>query len=200
MSRLPQLAPDALRADQREVYDAIAGGPRASGKQLFELVAADGSLNGPFGVMVQAPAVGLQLQELGAAIRYRTSMTDRGREIAILLVAVATRSEFEWYAHERVGRAVGLTDAELLALREGSFSSADPAEAAIARLSTVLLADKRLDDDAYAEIVGVLGETCVVEVTTLVGYYRTLAQLMDVFAVRAPEQPARDIAPGEDLR
>jgi 4-carboxymuconolactone decarboxylase len=200
MSRLPQLSPHVLRPDQREVYDAIAGGPRASGRQLFELTAADGSLNGPFGVMVQAPSVGLQLQELGSAIRYRTSMTDRGREIAILLVAVATQSEFEWYAHERVGRAVGLTEAELLALREGSFSSDDPAEVAIARLCTALLADERLDDGSYAEIVGVLGETCVVEVTTLVGYYRTLAQLMDVFAVRAPGQSVPVAATREDTR
>ena len=188
MSRLARLAPTMLGADQRAVYDAIAGGPRASGKQLFELTDRDGALNGPFGVMVHAPAVGLQLQELGAAIRYRTSMTDRGREIAILLVAVATGSAFEWYAHERVGRAVGITDAELDAMREGRFAPEDPAELAISRLSVALLAGERLDDSTYAEIVGALGETQVIEVTTLVGYYRTLAQLMDVFDVGVPGQ------------
>lgn len=188
MSRLVRLVPAMLGPGQQAVYDAIAGGPRASGKQLFELTAEDGSLNGPFGVMVHAPAVGLQLQELGAAIRYRTSMTDRGREIAILLVAAATGSEFEWYAHERVGRAVGITDAELNGLREGRFTSEDVAEVAIARLSAALLAGERLDDGSYAEIVGALGETQVVEVTTLVGYYRTLAQLMDVFDIGVPGQ------------
>jgi 4-carboxymuconolactone decarboxylase len=186
VTRLSSLTPEVLRSDQREVYDSIAGGPRASGRQLFELAAPDGSLNGPFGVMVQAPSVGLQLQELGSAIRYRTSMTDRGREIAILLVAVATASDFEWYAHERVGRAVGITDDELEALRAGTFTSDDPAEAAIARLSSALLADERIDDRTYSALVGVLGETQVVEVTTLIGYYRTLAQLMDVFAITAP--------------
>lgn len=187
MSRLDALTPEVLRPDQREVYDAIAGGPRASGKQLFELKGADGSLNGPFGIMVLAPSVGMELQALGAAIRYRTSMSDRGREIAILVVAVETASEFEWYAHERVGRAVGLTDAELDALREGSFTSTDPDEEAIARLCESLMRDERLDDAEFASVVDVLGEAQVAEVTTLVGYYRTLAQLMDVFAVRAPD-------------
>ncbi|WP_239460169.1 carboxymuconolactone decarboxylase family protein [Nocardioides daejeonensis] len=47
-------------------------------------------------------------------------MTDRGREIAILMVAVATASDFEWYAHERVGLAVGLSEAELAALTRRS--------------------------------------------------------------------------------
>lgn len=188
MTRLAPLTPEDLGPDQREVYDAIASGPRASGQQLFELKSADGSLNGPFGIMVLAPAVGMQLQELGAAIRYRTSMTDRGREIAILIVAVATASEFEWYAHERVGRAAGLSTAELDALREGRFVSDDPHEDAVARLCSALVRDERIDDEEFAQVVGVLGQAQVAEVTTLVGYYRTLAQLMDVFAVRAPDR------------
>lgn len=188
MSRLPDLAPDRLAPDQLEVHEAIAGGPRASGKQLFELKQDDGSLNGPFGTMVQAPSVGLQLQELGAALRYRTSMTDRGREIAILVVAAATKSEFEWYAHERVGRAVGLTEDELQDLKRLDFSSTDPAEEMIARLCVSLMADERLDDAGFEQIREVLGETQMVELTTLVGYYRTLAQLMDVFDIGVPAQ------------
>jgi 4-carboxymuconolactone decarboxylase len=187
MSRLAALTREVLSPDQREVYDAIAGGPRASGRQLFELKAADGSLNGPFGIMVLAPSVGMDLQALGAAIRYRTSMTDRGREIAILVVAVETASEFEWYAHERVGRAVGLTTAELDAMRDGTFTSTDPDEQSIVDLSMRLMRDQRVGDAEFATYVDVLGEAQVAEVTTLVGYYRTLAQLMDVFAVRAPD-------------
>ncbi|MDN5895132.1 MAG: carboxymuconolactone decarboxylase family protein [Nocardioides sp.] len=188
MSRLNDLPPHSLTPEQDEVYQAIAGGPRANGEQLFDLRATDGSLNGPFGVMVQAPGVGLALQELGSAIRYRTSMTDRGREIAILMVAVATRSDFEWYAHRRIGASVGISEAELLALRDGSFTSPDPVEDSIASLARALLEDERLDDDTYAEVVGWLGEVQTIEVTTLVGYYQTLAQLMDVFAVQAPDR------------
>ncbi|WP_110208206.1 carboxymuconolactone decarboxylase family protein [Nocardioides daejeonensis] len=187
MSRLAALVPGGLAPEQQEVYDAIAGGRRAQGRQLFELKAPDGSLNGPFGVMLHAPSVGLALQDLGAAIRYRTSMTDRGREIAILMVAVATASDFEWYAHERVGLAVGLSEAELAALMAGRFTSTDAQEEAIALVCDALLGTTGLDEAAYATAVAALGETQLIEVTTLVGYYRTLAQLMEVFAVDAPE-------------
>ena len=68
--RLPQLTPAELPVEQRRLYDAIVGGPRAAGPQLFELSDEQGRLNGPFGAMLLSPPVGGALQSLGAAIRY----------------------------------------------------------------------------------------------------------------------------------
>src|SRR5688572_15734814 len=126
MVRLPRLTPVELDADQRAVYESIVGGPRASTPQHFPLTADDGSLIAPFAAMLVAPPVGQRLQDLGASIQFSTELTPRCREIAILQVAQALGSEFEWWAHERVGRAVGLTDDELTALSLGSFSTEDP--------------------------------------------------------------------------
>ena len=138
--------------------------------------------------MVHEPALGAPLQELGSAIRYATGLTDRVREIAILAVAAATDSAFEQYAHERVGRAVGLTDDELAALAAGTFAPADAVEESAYALCRRLLADRsRLTDEEYADLVDVLGTTTITELVVLVGYYRTLAQLLDVFDVGAPD-------------
>lgn len=186
--RLYRLRPEQLDADQKAVYDGIAGGDRAQGVQHFPLTADDGSLNGPFGVMLHAPRVGSSLQDLGAAIRYRTSLTARVREIAILVVAQSTGSGFEWWAHERVGRAVGLSDAELEALAVGRFRADDPVEEASAGLCQALLGGGPLDDQAYDAFVRQLGVEAMVELSTLVGYYRTLADLMRVFDVGVPSE------------
>ena len=43
-----------------------------------------------------------------------------------------------------------------------------------------------LDDDAYAGAVAELGEAGVFELTTLVGYYATLALQLRVFRVGGP--------------
>ncbi|WP_208719877.1 carboxymuconolactone decarboxylase family protein [Amycolatopsis circi] len=83
-----------------------------------------------------APAVGSPLQALGEAIRYRTRMSARMREIAILAVASASGSEFETYAHQRAGRAAGLSDDELSTLASGTFT----AQVAAYRLCLRLLA------------------------------------------------------------
>ena len=187
--RLPDLTPAEMTDAQRAVHTAIASGPRAAGPQHFALVDAAGALTGPFGVMVHEPALGAPLQELGSAIRYATGLTDRVREIAILAVAAATGSAFELHAHTRVGRAVGLDDDELRALADQDFAPTDPAEAAAYGLCRRLLADRsRLTDAEYADLAAALGPSTVIELTVLVGYYRTLAQLLDVFDVGVPPQ------------
>ena len=98
-SRIKALTPAELNVEQQALYDSIVTGPRAQGPQLFALQDDEGRLNGPFGLMLHVPGLGSALQELGSAVRYRTAMTARIREIAILTVAAATESEFERYAH-----------------------------------------------------------------------------------------------------
>ena len=117
--RLPWWTPEELDDTQREVYEAIVGGHRTLDRQHFRVIDAQGRLEGPFNAMLFAPAVGLALQHLGAAVRYFTSLSDRIRETAILQVARHHRSDFEWYAHERVGIASGLNRSEITDLAEG---------------------------------------------------------------------------------
>src|SRR3954469_12031165 len=108
VSRLPLLKPADLDEQQGLLYRAIAEGPRASGPQLFALVAPDGALNGPFNAMLLSPPVGTALQDLGSALRYRSKLSGRVREMAILAVAHAWGCAFEVYAHQPLALAAGL--------------------------------------------------------------------------------------------
>jgi 4-carboxymuconolactone decarboxylase len=191
-ARLPKFEPPALDAEQRSLYDAIAGGRRAQGPQLFRLADADGRLEGPFNAFLLQPRLGSALQALGAAVRYDTGLDDRCREIAILIVAAHWRSDFEWHAHEAVGRAAGLGDAELAALREGRHAELAGRESVVARTAAALVTRGDLDDAEYGEAVGHLGPAGLFELLTLVGYYATLALQLRVFRVPAPDSPAAD--------
>lgn len=51
------------------------------------------------------------------------------------------------------------------------------------RTTRRLLRDRDLDDDRYREAAAVIGADRVFELTTLVGYYSTLALQMRVFGV-----------------
>jgi alkylhydroperoxidase family enzyme len=165
------------------VYDAVTGGPRAAGPQLFRLVDDEGGLEGPFNAFLLQPRLGLALQAVGSAVRYETSLSDQAREVAILVVAAVRDSAFEQHAHEAVGRHVGLSDDVLEAVRAGRYDDLPDDVRLVARLSHQLLDAGDLDDASYAEAVEVLGQPQLFELLTLVGYYDALALQLRVFRV-----------------
>ncbi|WP_019633739.1 carboxymuconolactone decarboxylase family protein [Actinomadura atramentaria] len=185
--RLPALRPGLLSDEQRDVYEAVTGGPRGARPAPFPVADAEGRLNGPFNAMLYSPHVGMPLQELGAALRFRTGFTRREREIAVLVVAQHWRSDFEWFAHERLGRRAGLTEDELTALREGRAPLlADVRERVVHEAARQLAADGDLGDAVYTEAIAALGRAVLVELVTLVGYYAGLALQLRVFRTGVP--------------
>ena len=181
-SRFTSLPPEALTVEQRRVYDAVIGGPRARSGDLAD---AAGALGGPFGPMLLSPAVGDPLQALGAALRYRSGLTDRAREIATLLVADRCHSAYEWASHVVHGRRAGLTDAEIASLT-GDEPALTGIEAVVARTALALLADNDLDDAQYTEAEQELGQAALFELVVLVGYYRLLARVLAAFRIPPP--------------
>ncbi|MEV8274175.1 carboxymuconolactone decarboxylase family protein [Microbacterium sp. NPDC077184] len=176
------MTPAELDGPQRALYDAIAGGARATGPQHFALTRDDGSLRGPFNALLLSPGLGEAVQQVGAAIRYSGSLDARSREMAILLVAARWDSAFEREAHEAVGRAAGLSDDEIAALRREDTRAFDGAERVVAETAREL-AHGDLSDDTWTRAVTMLGREQVFELTVLVGYYAMLALQLRAFRV-----------------
>lgn len=180
--RRRRATPAELTEEQRALYDRITGGPRAAGPQHFALTDAEGRLVGPFDALLLSPEVGTALQEVGAAVRYGSGLTDRVRELAILRVAGHWDCTFERTAHEAIGRAVGLGEPEIAAAGAGTQPDlTDPTESAALAVVEALVLRGDLGDEEYARAVDRLGERAVFELTVLVGYYATLALQLRVF-------------------
>jgi alkylhydroperoxidase family enzyme len=194
--RLPWYDPGALTEEQRRLYDLIVKGPRARGPQAFRLTDDAGRLEGPFNALLVSPDVGTAVQELGSAIRYRSSLSARAREIAILELAVLRRSDFEWYAHERVGRQAGLNEDELEALLGGEdVPSFDREERLVRRLVRALACERDVDDETLDEAQSGLGEQRMMDLVALVGYYDLLALSLRVWRTPLPDGVASPFAP-----
>jgi 4-carboxymuconolactone decarboxylase len=176
-----------MTPEQIDLYRRILAGPRGQGPRAMQLSDGTGGLAGPFNAMLYAPAVGQALQELGAAIRFRTSLTPRIREMAILVVARVWDSEYERSSHEPIAREAGLTDPEIEALRTGADPKfTDEQEQVAYSVVCALLAPADLTDPQYAHAAATLGEQALVELSTLVGYYATLALQLRIFRVPHP--------------
>ena len=178
-----------MTPEQVDLYREILNGPRGQGPRAVLLSSGAGGLAGPFNAMLYAPSVGHALQELGAAIRFRTQLAPRIREMAILVVAQAWDNAYERASHELIGREAGLTDAEIEALRAGADPGFTAKDEQVAYAVVRALAGPRadLDDEEYDTAVTVLGQQALVELSTLVGYYATLALQLRVFRVPGPE-------------
>ena len=183
MTRLPILRPADLSPEQRALYDAVNSGPRGPAHVL-----ADGSMEGPFNAWLHHPAVGGPLQRVGAALRFEGVLPPAARELAILTVAAAHRAEFEWHAHAPIAAALGVDPARIEEVRRGVRPElADAVEQEAVEASRALLERGDLDDAEYERALRVLGAPGLVELTTLVGYYATLALQMHVFRVSPPD-------------
>jgi 4-carboxymuconolactone decarboxylase len=182
--RLDALAPEQFDGAQAELYAAITGGPRAADRGRSPIVDEEGRLLGPFNAMLYNPALGDPMQGLGAAIRYRTSLDPATRELAILVVAATLDSEFEWFAHERLARAAGVSEETIARVAAGREPDGEDALPYLAARD--LITDGDLSDGRYAEVEQRFGTAGCVELVVLIGYYRMLALVLRTFRVSAP--------------
>jgi alkylhydroperoxidase family enzyme len=180
--------PDEYSAEQRRVYETIVGGPRSEDAGTLPVTDSDGRLYGPFTPMLAHPRIADIVQMLGAAMRYEIDLTPRAREIATLAVAAGKRSNFEWFAHELLGRRAGLTAGELDYLLAGQPApSFDAYEDLIWRIVTAMVDAGDLDDAQFAEAQASLGDSGIVDLVALVGHYELLSRSLRVWRTPLPE-------------
>ncbi|MCX2931736.1 carboxymuconolactone decarboxylase family protein [Mycobacterium sp. CVI_P3] len=184
MSRIPRLRPDDLDESQQRLYAAIVGDRKDGAVAALPLVDDDGHLAGPFNAMLLNPDLGMALQQLGTAVRYRGELSPRSRELAILAVAAAWRCQFELDAHSVIGEGVGLSAAEMAATRDDKpVRLPDDEETAVLVATRTLVRNADLAQDEYDSAAAVLGPAKLFELSTLVGYYSLLALQMRIFDV-----------------
>jgi 4-carboxymuconolactone decarboxylase len=171
LSRPPVLDEAHLTAEQQAVFDDIRSGPR-------------GLVEGPLRVWLQSPAFAERAQKLGAFCRYGTRLSARLSELAIVIVGAHWRSGFEWSVHAPIAAKAGIHSEVLEAIRAGARPSLIRAdERAVYRFSQELLETKRSSEDAYNEVVELVGTEGAVELVGILGYYTLICMTINAFEV-----------------
>ena len=167
-NRLPPIPPGQLTADQQAVVDEMTAGPR-------------GAVIGPFVATLRSPELTRRLQRLGEYIRYNAALPEKLRELAILLTAREWKQGFEWDVHAPLAAKAGLDAALIAAIGEGRVpASMDSGELLVHAVFTELHRTRAVTDPTYGAACREFGEQGVVDLVALIGYYTTLAMIMNV--------------------
>ena len=120
-----------------------------------------------------APADALR-NAVGRHIRDETSLAPRSREQLIMRVGVLCRSEYEWAAHTRIGRQVGLNDADVARVIVGPASPGGNAlETALLRAADELFRDDAIGDATWDALAKELSEKQLLDALFTFGGFRS---------------------------
>jgi 4-carboxymuconolactone decarboxylase len=175
--RVAILREEQLNPTQRALMDALRSGPR--GQSL--------PIRGPFAAFLHAPAFGDLAQRLGAHCRYKTTVTPRLSEFAILCTARLWRAQFEWYAHEPMALKAGVSPRTVRDLKAGRVPKSAPKdERAIYDFIQEIYKKRRVSDRTYKRVQGILGDAATVELVGILGYYVMISMTLNVFRMLPP--------------
>jgi 4-carboxymuconolactone decarboxylase len=172
--RYPELAVDKMTKEQQEGYRSMVEGPR-------------GRLPGPYKIWVHNPKLVRAASPLGQHFTPgQSTLSEREREIAVVIITHRWHSAYPAAAHERRGKEVGLPAAAVEAMISGRPVSFPDAREQVVYEVAAALADGRLvSQGLYDRAVETLGHEGITDVIVLMGYYTCVSLTMNFYAVPA---------------
>lgn len=157
-----------LSPEQKKLFEGLENSPR-------------GKVAIPFQVLAETPHLARAVGDLGAEIRYETTLTARFRELAILAVAATCDSGVEWVGHKPLALRADAAEDEINYAFDGRAQPACKDAMSIIDAVRALVNDGNIrDPDSF---ISQFGRSQTNELVVLVGYYRMLAMVMAVSGV-----------------
>jgi len=187
-ARLPAVQRSELQGNAARVYDMFTspGGGYENG------------LRGPLGMWMYSPEMAEGAWLLRQRVRYGTAKDQRLTELTIISTAREISNQYEYSAHEPLGRAAGLEEEimEFVKYRR-PMSEADgvpgmgDVEKLIIQFTREVVSEPKVSDQTFARAVDLLGAEGVMDLTGLIGYYNFVAMTLKAFDVQ--RQPGSEL-------
>lgn len=160
---------DKYTDEQKKVVaDIAASGPR---KEIFD----------PLLPMMRSPELAYTAERFGEHVYYNSGLDKRVYELAVILLARQMTQQFEWRVHYTSALKAGVKQADVEAIAAGRRPrTLEPDESAVYDFVVELYKKNAVSDATYARVVDKIGEKGVVEIVGLLGYYTTIADMMNV--------------------
>jgi 4-carboxymuconolactone decarboxylase len=170
--RYAEIPVDRRAPEQRQGYRLLVERPR-------------GRRPGPYKVWVHNPKLVHAAAPLGPHFTPgQSSLSEREREIAVLVITNRWQSAYPTAAHEKRGGEVGLPAAAVEAIIAGLPTSfPDAREQGVYEVAMALAGGRLVPQGLYDRAVSVLGHESVTDMIVLMGYH--MAVSLNFYAVPA---------------
>jgi 4-carboxymuconolactone decarboxylase len=127
----------------------------------------------------------------GSALINASDLPGKLREIAILRSGYVCNSKYETWQHEAFGRYVGLSDAQIDAVREGDIASPalDEEERAVLAFADDVIQNVRASDETLGGVRKFLTDAQVIDLILVTGAYLMVSRFLETTGVELDENP-----------
>jgi len=162
-----------------------------AGKKLFD-TRGPADAFGPGEIRLYSPPVAEQMAGVNDYLRHKSGLDPRLVELAILVTARESDSEYVWTAHEPQGLKAGLQPQtiDIVRFRKSTEGLAEK-DAVIIQLGREAIGKHHASSDVAARALNLFGKQGLVNIVSLMGDYASTAILLNAFDqhVRPTDKP-----------
>ena len=162
----------------RRIEPATLGTSEKSRAVEDAILKSRGDISPLYRILLNSPAVCAGWEQLLTAIRQKTSLSPRLRELVILRIAVLNRAEYEFTAHAPIALKAGMTEAELDALQMGDASLLTDIDRLVLDYTDAMTTDIQVSDALFARVKTHFDPEGLVDLTATIAAYNMVSRFL----------------------
>ncbi len=177
MARVPFATREGMSTDDQKVWD--------------EIVTSRGGVQRNYAALLNNAQAAGSLATLGGYARFETKLDPRIKALAVLTAAREASGHYVWTVNQRGAKEAGISDDIVAAIHEyRAPAGLEPKDAAVVQFVLELLRQHRISDATFEALRAQVGDSGIIDVLVVSGYYHTLAHCLQALEVELPEGTA----------
>jgi len=138
-----------------------------------------------FRTLARHPDLYRKWSAFGAQVLAHSTLDARTRELVILRTGHLCQSPYEFHQHTRIGKRVGISDAEIEQLKVGPSAPGWTAlERSCLTAADELHAQQRISDDTWRELSAHFDTKQLIDLVFVIGQYTLVSMALNSFGVQ----------------
>ena len=173
-------------------YEDLASEVRPLADDILKISSA--ALGGPYNALLRSPEMARRCFDHLDYLRFKTSVSKRLNELAILIQARIANAQYEWWAHAPIAQRAGLSIEVIEQLRQcNKPQGMQTDEALVYDYCVQLTLNHRVSDALWKRAIAEMGEQAVVDLTVVSGTYVMVSMLLNATQVEIPNGGAEPL-------